>query len=416
MKKIQILGGNPLYGEVELQGSKNAVLPMLAATVLNAGISVIHNCPKIEDVYCMIHILEAIGCRVEWENHTLRIDTKRVHTFQIPKETACKMRSSIIFLGSLLGRLGQAEMSYPGGCVIGCRPIDLHLKAFSEMNVEIREQEGNLLAKTDRLIGKQILLPFPSVGATENIILGAVLAEGNTLIVNAAMEPEIAELCHFLNQMGCEIRGIGTSKIEITGVKRLHDVEYTVIPDRIVAGTYLLACVGTKGSVRIKNAPYGHMDSTLKLVREMGAYAVWCGNTLSVTMKNRACPLEKVETEVYPGFPTDLQSQLMTVLTTAQGKSCLREKIFEERFKTVEALVNMGAEIEFCQNEACIVGVNALKGTTVEAKELRGGAALVIAGLMAEGRTEVTNAHFIERGYEDIVGDLQKLGARIQAV
>lgn len=416
MKKIQILGGNPLYGEVEIQGSKNAVLPILAATVLNAGVSVIHNCPKIEDVFCMIHILKTIGCEAEWEEHTLRIDSKGIYSCQIPKEAACKMRSSIIFLGSLLGRFGQAEMSYPGGCVIGCRPIDLHLKAFKEMNVQIEEKEGNLQAKTGRLLAKQMALPFPSVGATENMILGAVLAEGTTLIANAAMEPEIAELCHFLNQMGASIRGIGTSKIEIEGVKQLHDVEYTVVSDRIVAGTYLLACVGTKGCIRIKNAPYGHMDSTLALVRKMGAYAVWCENILSVTMKHRASALDRVETEVYPGFPTDLQSQLMTVLTKAKGNSCLKEKIFEERFKTVEALVHMGAEISFCQNEAYITGVNNLRGTTVEAKELRGGAALVIAGLMAEGRTEVTNAHFIERGYEDIVGDLQRLGARIQAV
>lgn len=415
MDSIEILGGYPLYGEIRVQGSKNSALPIIAASILHKGVCVLHNCPRIIDVMYMVQILRAIGCDVHWETDALVIRADQVTSSSIPAEYAEKMRSSIVMLGSLLGRVKEASIPHPGGCVIGERPIDLHVSGLRKMGAVIEDDREELLyARVDQLIGCPVTLDFPSVGATENLILAGVLAEGETIIRNAAREPEIFELCQFLTAMGAKIRGAGTDVIVVQGVHSLHDVEYTVIPDRIVAGTYLCAAAATRGSIRISNTPAGQMEALMAIFGQMG---IRCGESrgeLWMDAKEGSRAVSLVETKPYPGFPTDLQSQLMAVLTLARGTSRIRETIFEARFKAAEGLRNMGASIETKGREAFIRGVESLKGTTVCAEELRGGAAYVIAGLAAEGYTTIQNRHFIDRGYEDICRDLQGMGANIK--
>lgn len=413
MDRIEILGGNPLYGEIRIQGSKNSALPIIAATILHRGVCVLHNCPKIIDVRYMIQILKRIGCEAHWETDTLVIDASGLDSSDIPAEYAEKMRSSIMMLGSLLGRTKEASIPHPGGCVIGKRPIDLHISGLSRMGVDFRESRI-LEAKAQKIAGCPVELPFPSVGATENLILAAVLAEGETRIKGAAMEPEIFELCRFLKAMGADIQGEGSPEIEIRGVKELHDVEYTIIPDRIVAGTYLCAAAATKGQVCLLNPPEGQLNALLEILRQMGVACRQEKGTVVVDATEGTHGVALVETQPYPGFPTDMQSQLMAALSVADGKSTIREMIFEDRYKAVDGLVKMGAHIRVNGKEAVIEGVTGLTGTTVQAEELRGGAALVIAGLCAQGMTYIENRVFIDRGYEDICRDLKKLGGNIR--
>ena len=413
MDSIYIYGGNFLRGETKVQGSKNAVLPILAASLLVKGTCVIKNCPRIADVYHMQNLLQELGCFVTWAGNTVTVNALHVNDNRMSGESVTRMRSSVMLLGAMLGRLGEVTMAYPGGCVIGSRPIDIHLSALRNMGVEIEEQERLFTAKAKRLQGIELKLPFPSVGATENVVLAAVTAEGTTVLEHAAKEPEIEALCGFLKAAGAEIDGVGSNKLVIHGVKELHEAKYTVPSDRIVAGTYLTAALAAGGSIFLENAPAGQLGALLAVAEEMGGCVTVNEEGVGIDVMHRLKAYPYLKTEVHPGFPTDLQSPLMAALSVAQGKSVIEENIFENRFRIVDDLQRMGAEIEVVKNKAYIDGVETLKGMHVEAEELRGGAALVVAGLAAEGRSIVRNRHFIERGYENICKDLRNLGADI---
>ncbi|QHQ62055.1 UDP-N-acetylglucosamine 1-carboxyvinyltransferase [Anaerocolumna sedimenticola] len=416
MAFIEIIGGKQLNGEVNIQGSKNAVLPILAATVLINGIVKLNNCPKILDVFHMIKILEAIGCNIWWEKSSLIIDTTKLNTSTVPEDYVKMMRSSIILMGALLGRTHSVTITYPGGCTIGARPIDYHLSAFQDMNVSLEEEDGLIKCTTTGIKGNDIFLKFPSVGATENVILTAVLASGKTSIINAAKEPEITELCKFLNAAGAKITGVGTETIEIIGVDFLRPTEYTACSDRIVAGTYLAAVAGTGGEAVLTGIGKDSLNTVIKLLREMGCSILTGEDYIIIASSGRPKPIPFIRTMPYPGFPTDMQSQIMSVLMMATGTSKIVEEIFEGRYQNVKEQIKFGADIRISGREATIYGVPTLYGCEVFASELRGGAALVIAGLMAKGKTTIYNPYFIERGYEDICRDLRGLGADIKMI
>lgn len=413
MDAIRIRGGNSLLGETKIQGSKNAVLPVMAAALLIEDISIIENCPRISDVFHMQKLLTQIGCKVNRSGRTLMIDARCVSKDKMAGDSVTGMRSSLMLLGAMLGRLGEVTMAYPGGCVIGKRPIDIHLDALRKMGVSISEEEGSFTARAQKLKGVVITLPFPSVGATENVILSAVKAKGVTVLQNAAREPEIVTLCRFLQKAGAVIEGEGSSVIIIQGGNPLHGVQYKIPSDRIVAGTYLFTAMGMGGHIFLREAPVSQMKQILKTALDLGAEITTSEEGLSIIAPRLSKPLPYIRTEVYPGFPTDLQSPLMAALAVSQGVSIIEETIFEDRFRIVEELNKMGAEIQIEGKQAAITGVSGLHGCEVMAKELRGGAGLVIAGCMADGETIIRNRHFIERGYEDICGDLQNLGVNI---
>ncbi|ADL05028.1 UDP-N-acetylglucosamine 1-carboxyvinyltransferase [Lacrimispora saccharolytica] len=415
MSVIQVQGLRSLKGEIKIQGSKNAVLPMMAAAVLHKGTTVIHNVPRIQDVFCMLGILEHIGCICTFDGHSLTIDASTVTQAEIPEEYIKSMRSSIMLSGPLLGRTGNAVTSFPGGCSIGERPIDLHLSAFRKLGAVIEEKGDKLVASANRLMGADIYFPFPSVGATENALMAAVYAQGVTVIHGAAKEPEIITLCEFLNNMGAKIHGTGTSRLAVTGVKALWDSEFTVAGDRIVAGTYLMAVMAAEGNIVIQGIRPGHLTAALYLAEKMGAEIKWYESQLEVSMRGRPDCMD-VMTEPYPGFPTDLQSQLMAVMASSKGMGRLKETIFEGRFGTAKELRKLGADIIIEEKRAVIRGLYPLKGNRVIATDLRGGAALVVAGLASEGVTEIHECHHIERGYEDICRDLSSLGAAIRGL
>lgn len=410
MDTIYIYGGKSLLGQTKIQGSKNAVLPILAATLLIEGTCVIENCPDISDVRHMIRLLISMGCRVTRIGHRVEVDAGSLLDCDMPSDSVGVMRSSIMLLGALLARMGSVRMQYPGGCVIGSRPIDLHLQGLRKMGVAIAEKEDGFYAETQGLVGAFQKLPFVSVGATENLLLAAVLATGETTIENAAKEPEICALCEFLTEAGAKIEGAGTDRLVIQGVKKLYPVSYRVPADRIVAGTYVAACLCSGGEIFLKEAPVRQMTSVLQTAQRMGATCQESREGLIVACKQRAKAISLLQTDSYPGFPTDLQSAFLAVLTVAEGESVIKETIFENRFRIVPELEKMGACIQIQEKQARIVGVSYLQGTVIQAEELRGGAALVIAGAAAQGRTVVTNRHYIERGYEDICSDLQGLG------
>ncbi|MCL2253707.1 MAG: UDP-N-acetylglucosamine 1-carboxyvinyltransferase [Lachnospiraceae bacterium] len=420
LDSIRIRGGNPLFGETKIQGSKNAVLPIMAAALLIKGVSVIENCPNISDVDHMLNLLKQLGCVVQKGNRSLHIDASNVAENTLSSKSVTEMRSSIMLVGAMLGRLGKVVMNYPGGCVIGTRPIDIHLDALQKMGVTIQERkEGEdkyFTATVDEMSGTFIKLPFPSVGATENVILAAINAKGTTILRNAATEPEITALCDFLIAAGAEIMTIedeGENTIIIKGGCRLEPVCFKVPADRIVAGTYVLAVLGAGGHVFLEDAPVSHMKSVIDLAKSMGADVNVCERGIVILADSVKESLQYLETGIYPHFPTDLQSPLLAILTIAEGKSVIHEKIFEDRMLIVDELNKMGANITATGNEATITGVDKLIGTTVKAKELRGGAALVIAGIIAEGETTIENRNFIKRGYEDIVRDFCNLGVVI---
>ena len=416
MDSICIQGGIALQGKVHIQGSKNAALPILAATLLLGEKSCINNCPRISDVHSMVSLLKGLNCEVCWHEGGIVVDSANACCGKLPRDAVTAMRSSIFLLGALIGRCNQVELEYPGGCVIGSRPIDLHIKALRQMGVVFEEKAGHLRAKTEKLHGAEICLPFPSVGVTENVILAGVMAEGNTLLSGAAREPEVTALCEYLCCCGAVIEGIGSNRLKIHGGRRLYGTEFRVPSDRIVAGTYLFACVGAGGCVLLEGAPKEDMCATLKLAEEMGAGIFCSGQGIYVQAPARPAPVA-ISTAPHPGFPTDLQSTVLAVSAIADGESIIEEKIFENRFRILEDLRKMGACMELVDERSVRVqGVKTLKGACVEAKELRGGAALVVAGLMARGNTRVDNCRYIYRGYENICRDFRELGARIISV
>ncbi len=417
MDSIHIWGGVALQGEVCIQGSKNATLPILAATLLTGECSYIRNCPRISDVYAMISLLQSLGCIVNWQENGVLVDSSRVRRGEMRSAAVRGMRSSLCLLGAMLGRCSEVVMEHPGGCVIGSRPIDLHIGALQQMGVEFKEEEGLLKAWADRLHGAEICLPRPSVGATENIILAGVMAEGDTDLRGAAREPEVTALCRYLECCGACIEGIGTECLCIKGGRTLYGTDFEVPADRIVAGTYLLTCIGTGGNLFLGKAPWREMEAVTDLAERMGGKLCISEKGIYVQGPDRPKAIECIETAPYPGFPTDLQSVALAVETVGDGSTIIEEKIFENRFRVVEELRRMGANIrQLNESRVLVEGVPALHGAAVEARELRGGAALVAAGLMAREETSVSGCLYIYRGYENICRDFRELGARIISV
>lgn len=416
MNKLVIEGGNPLRGEITVQGAKNAVLPILAATVLADSECIIHNCPWLRDVEKTGVVLRRLGCSIKREGDTLIINPQQLNDCMIDERLMREMRSSIIFLGAILGRCHKAEVGMPGGCPIGLRPIDLHLKALRKMGVEISEEHGYLQCECDRLVGCDIHLDFPSVGATENVMLAAVMAEGITTITNAAREPEIKDLADFLNLMGAKVRGATSSVIVIEGVEKLHGIEYRVMPDRIVAQTYMIGAMMTDGELVLNNVKPQHMQAGISALSEMGANIRTERDTLKIKNRGKLKSIHILKTMPYPGFPTDIQSPFMALATVAEGTSVFVENIFENRFRHVEELVRMGADIKVEGRSAVVRGVKQLNAANVQADELRGGAALVLAALSANGISTVSGTEFIDRGYDNIEGYLSSCGAKIRRV
>lgn len=412
MSKFIIQGGKKLEGEVRISGSKNAALPIIAATILNAGKSTLYNVPDIHDVQTMFEIIKTIGGKVNKKHNKIIIDTSKIHTYEIPDSLMRQMRSSVILAGALIGKHHKARFSYPGGCDIGSRPIDLHLKGFEKLGINIKEEFGEIVCSTDKIIGTQINLDFPSVGATENIILAACLGEGTTTIINAAKEPEIEDLIKYLNKAGAKIKGAGTDRIEITGVKKLSEISYNIMPDRIEAGTYLVIGAITGGKIKITNSNSKHIEPILNKLEEANCKLEIQKSSVEIESPKRIKAVD-IKTMPYPGFPTDMQSIFGALLTTAKGTSIITENIFESRYKYVQELTRMGAKIKVDGRTAVIKGVKKIQGANVVATDLRGGAALIIAALAAKGVTQVDNIHYILRGYENIEEKLKKIGAKI---
>ena len=416
MSRFEIIGKSPIRGEISVQGAKNAVLPILAATIMTEEVCVIDNCPYLRDVDKTILVLRGLGSKVMQTDHTITVSDNGYCDCEICETLMRQMRSSIIFLGAILTRCKKAVLSMPGGCPIGQRPIDLHLKALKKLGVKIKEEHGFIYCYADKITGADIHLDFPSVGATENIMLASVMAQGTTTISNAAREPEIKDLANFLNSMGAKITGAGESQIRIEGVCELHGTRYRVMPDRIVAGTYLIAAAITGGDITITDAEPDNMNAICDTLIQMGANLDIGDNKIHIMSADRLKAVEIIRTMPYPGFPTDIQSPFMSLLSVANGTSILVENIFENRFRHVDELVRMGADIKVSGRTAIIKGVDELYGATVRARELRGGAALVLAGLCANGKTIVDNTEYIDRGYERIEECLSKCGAHIKRV
>ena len=419
MEQLVIHGGNPLRGRVKIGGAKNAVLPIIAAALLGGrGVSTLHDVPALEDVYTISAVLRALGVAADYSaaDHQLRIDAAQIATVSAPYELVRKMRASFLIMGPLLAREGRAEISLPGGCAIGTRPIDLHLKGFEALGTEIDIFQGAIHASAPKgLKGARIYFDFPSVGATENVMMAASCAAGQTIIENPALEPEIVDLANYLNVMGAHIRGAGTNRIKIDGVPGLCGADYTIIPDRIEAGTYMVAAAMTRGDVYIENAISEHLKPVVAKLKEAGAVIEEdiAGIRVRADDVMRAIDLK---TMPYPGFPTDMQAQFMAMLTVAEGTSVVTETVFENRFMHVEELVRMGAQIRVDGRTATIEGNMSLTGTEVKATDLRAGAAMVLAGLVAEGETRVGYIHHIDRGYDGLVAKLVALGADIERV
>jgi len=409
--EMLIQGKIKLSGEVEISSSKNAVLPIIAATILTDEKVVLHKVPHIKDVNTICQIVGKLGKEIQEEDHQL-IFTGIIQNLTPPYELVRQMRASFLLMGPLLSRYGKVRLSLPGGCAIGNRPIDLHLKGFAAMGADIKFSGGDVIAKANKLIGNHVYLDYPSVGATENIIMAAALAEGTTWIENAALEPEIVDLANFINKMGGKISGAGTNVIKIQGVDNLSGTEYTPIPDRIEAGTYLIAVAATAGEAVINNVIPEHLKSITAKLEESGAVIEEDKRALKIKREGKIKPVY-IKTLPYPGFPTDMQAQIMAYLSFAAGTSIISESVFENRFMHVQELLRMGADIKTEGKSAIIRGVKELTGARVKASDLRAGAALIIAGLSAQGKTIVTENEHIERGYEDIDKKLNQMGANI---
>ncbi len=413
MGYLEITGGTPLCGEIDIQGSKNAALPILAACLLGEGSCVIENCPVIGDVKDTLTIMEMLGCRVRQEETRVRVGAPQWDFFEIKGVQAARIRSSVLFLGALLGKIKRAVLPLPGGCAIGGRPIDLHLKMLTAMGAEFSIAK-KIEARTEGLRGVELNLPIPSVGATENVILAATQAEGETVLHGAAREPEIDALCDFLNCRGARICRERDGTVRVSGGYPLGPVVYRMGADRIVAGTYLLAAAGAGGHIRLRGVSPGEQMALLRVLREMGTKICCEDQAVSIESSGALEPAAYVETAPYPGFPTDLQSPLMAALCRAKGKSRIRERIFENRFNTAKQLCKMGAQITLAGDRAVILGGERLRPAYLDAPDLRGGAALVIAALQAEGISRIYRTEYIRRGYEDICRDLRLLGAAIE--
>jgi UDP-N-acetylglucosamine 1-carboxyvinyltransferase len=417
LEKIIVRGGKKLNGTVKVEGAKNAVLPVIAASLLASnGKSIIHDVPELSDVYTINEVLRYLNAEVKFENNTVYIDASRELTSEAPFEYVRKMRASVLVMGSLLARLGRARVALPGGCAIGTRPIDQHLKGFEAMGAVVQVGNGFIDAKVKgRLQGAKIYLDIPSVGATENIMMAATLAKGTTIIENCAKEPEIVDLANYLNSMGANVVGAGTETIRIEGVDELHGAEHTIIPDRIEAGTFITATAITGGNVLVKGAVPEHISALIAKLKEMGVEFVEEKDGLRVIAPEKLKAVD-IKTMPYPGFPTDMQAQMMALLLTAEGTSMITETVFENRFMHVEEFRRMNANLKIEGRSVIVNGPAELQGAEVAATDLRAGAALVIAGLAADGYTRVTELKHIDRGYVNFHGKLAALGADIERV
>ena len=415
MSRYIIEGGNPLEGSIDVKAAKNSVLPLLAACILTEDKVTLRNCPDISDITNMLKIMINIGCVVERDDiGNITVDSSDIYCGEVPCVLAKELRSSIFLMGPMLSRVKKAKISYPGGCEIGMRPIDIHLSGLRELNIDINEEYGYLDCDASKAEAAQIVLDLPSVGATENLMMASVFLEGKTVLRNCAKEPEIADLQNFLNLMGAKISGAGSSVIVIEGVKKLHGVEYTPIPDRIIAGTYIIAAAMCSGNVELRGVVPEHIYSLIAKLSKT-ACKIYCKNDkIIVKSKGRLRSLDRIDTMYYPGFPTDMQTQMLALQTISKGTSVIVENIFETRYKTVPEFKKMGADITVRDRTAIVRGVSRLKGAEVCATDLRGGASLVLAGLAAEGITEVKDIYHIDRGYEDMSRVLAELGAKIE--
>lgn len=412
MDKYIVGGGRRLEGVARVHGAKNAVLPILAATILSGDVCRIYDCPHLSDVDHTIKILETLGCRVMFTENALTVDANSADKWEIPEDLMREMRSSIIFLGALAAKMGKARMCAPGGCELGNRPIDLHIKALRELGMTLHEENGFIEASADKMHCGDIHLSFPSVGATENIILSALRLKGETTISNAAKEPEIVDLCDFLRKMGADIEGAGTEFIKIKGVAHLHGAEHRIIPDRIVASTLMCAAMTTKSEIELLNVRSSHLGAVVSVLRDSGAKIEFFKDKMYIRAPQKILPVDIIKTQVYPGFPTDSQSVIMAALCSADGTSVIVENLFENRFKIIPELVKMNADIIQDGRVAVIKGAK-LCGAHLRAMDLRGGAALVVAALGAEGESSIEGINFIERGYENLDKILSSLGADI---
>lgn len=414
MKVLKIHGGKDLEGKVKISGAKNSAVALLPATILCDDTVTLHNVPDISDVDALVDILNYLGAKVDnYEEESYRIDTKQMQNREIIEEMSNKLRASYYFMGALLGKYKKAVVSYPGGCSIGSRPIDLHLKGFESLGAKIEYEENNIIISAEELKGSNIYLDFASVGATINIMFAAVKAEGTTIIDNAAREPEIVNIAMFLNSMGAKITGAGTSTIRIKGVKNMHSSVHEVIPDRIEAGTYIMIGACACKSLVVENVIPEHLEALTQKLLEMGVDLKIEDESIYVSNKNKLKAV-KIKTQVYPGFPTDMQQIMSSLMTTAEGRSVIEETIYENRFQNLYEIKKMGANVEINSNKGYIFGPTKLRGKTVNATDLRAGASLVLAALIAEGTTTINNADYILRGYEHITEKLTSLGAKIE--
>lgn len=418
MDKFFIKGGKSLSGEITISGSKNDALPLTVAAILSDDVSIISNVPDLADIRAMISLLEVLGVKWEFKNSVLSIDPSNCDKFEAPYDIVRKMRASIYVLGALLGRMGRAKVSFPGGCVIGTRPIDLHLIGLEKLGAHISIEHGYIIAHADKLIGTDIYLlgaHGPSVGATVNVMMAAVKAEGVTTIYEASCEPQIVELANFLNSMGANIEGAGTPVVTINGVKKLHGAKHVVIPDRIEAATYMIASAITRGNVLIRNIIPEHLGAVIEKINQIGVETEISNNTIRVSAKEEFKPID-IRTAPFPGFPTDVQPQIMSLVSIIPGISVITETVYPERFIHVSELNRMGANIKVDGASAIVRGVPKLSGAPVMASELRGGAGLVLAGLAAENHTIVSRVYHIDRGYEKMENKLAKVGADIERI
>ena len=416
MDQYVIKGGNPLVGEVEIGGAKNAALAILAVSIMTNETVVVDNLPDVRDINVLLEAMEEIGAQVERvDRHTVKINGSHIGNFSVDYEYIKKIRASYYLLGALLGKYKRAEVPLPGGCNIGSRPIDQHLKGFKALGADVKIEYGFIVAEAERLHGSHIYLDVVSVGATINIMMAASMAEGSTVLENAAKEPHVVDVANFLNSMGANIKGAGTDVIRIKGVERFHSTEYSIIPDQIEAGTFMFAAAATKGDVTVKNVIPKHLEATTSKLLEIGCEIEELDDAVRVVC-SKGLKSTNVKTLPYPGFPTDMQPQITVALGLAKGTSIVTESIFENRFKYVDELARMGANIKVEGNTAIIDGAEKYTGARISSPDLRAGAALVIAGLAAEGITIVEDVHFIERGYECFEEKLRSLGAMIEKV